>query len=192
MISFTGTHISRTFGSPNVRDISVQLMRIIRFGGAGDICWPVGIHSLLVADLLPPELEVYGLLHDAAESCVADVPRPMKTNAAREVEAAVTKRIYAHLGVPLPTAEEAALVHEADVQAGMAEGAHGCGPRGYEETMTNYRYNPRAVMMLRTYLDSFKVAEAMDANGCWVHHFERRLLRALRTLHSNISYTEAA
>jgi 5'-deoxynucleotidase YfbR-like HD superfamily hydrolase len=45
-------------------------------------------------------MEVYGLLHDAAEVCVADVPRPMKTAEARALEDRVQLRIYTAQGVP--------------------------------------------------------------------------------------------
>jgi hypothetical protein len=192
MISYTGTHISRTFGAPNVRDIAVQSMRLVRFAGAGRIIWPVGMHSLFVADLLPKELKIHGLLHDAAECCVNDVPRPMKTDAARYLEAAVTARIYIHLGVPLPAPAEEKLIKVADIQAGMAEGTCGCGPRGYVDTMTSYVRDANAISILKGYLTDFTVADCMDADGWWPRLFEKRLLIALRDVHSSISYTEAA
>ena len=192
MITFSGVHVTKEFGAPNVRDISVQLMRLIRFGGAGEIPWPVGMHSLLVTDLLPKNLEVYGLLHDAAECCVADVPRPMKTDAARKVEGAVQARIYAHLGVRPPTAKQARLVHDADCEAGMAEGANGCGARGYVQTMTAYKANAHAIALLQSYLNGFQIEDAMNSEGKWPLMFEARLLCALREMRSNINYKEAA
>ena len=110
-------------------------MRLVRFSGAAEVFWPIGMHMLLVADLMPrqvyagpsdapanPWMEVYGLLHDAAEVCVGDVPRPMKTAEARALEDRVQSRIYAALGVPEPTAAVTAAIKEADFRAALAEG----------------------------------------------------------------------
>jgi hypothetical protein len=132
-------------------------MRLVRFSGAADIFWPIGMHMLLVADLMPknlnknpeaepinPWLEVYGLLHDAAEIAVADVPRPMKTAEARALDDRVQSRIYAAMGVPEPSAEIQAVVKEADFRVALAEGVCGCAGRGYADTQTGFRHDPEA------------------------------------------------
>jgi hypothetical protein len=53
ILSFTGVYVSREFGAPSIRDIAVQSMRLVRFSGAADIFWPIDMHMLLFADLMP-------------------------------------------------------------------------------------------------------------------------------------------
>lgn len=180
----------REFGAPSIHDLAVQLMRLCRFGGAGQLFWPVGMHSLLVADLLPRELEVYGLLHDAAEAAVADVCRPFKTDAAREVEAMVQARVYSHLGVPAPNGEQAELVHRADMRAVNVEGASVCGPRGYRLVQPNFRLDQEAAEVLDRYLERFRPEDAIRPQGQWPAEFERRLTVALTRLHHTPAYVE--
>jgi hypothetical protein len=175
MITFTGTHVSLEFGAPSVQDIAVQLMRLCRFGGGCRLFWPVGMHSLVVADILPREMEHHGLLHDAAEIAVGEVCRPFKTDAARAVEESITRRIYAHLGLKMPTRREAELIHRADVRAVNAEGATECGPRGYAEIQANYSVDSSALSAIKNYLKVYEPAEAINPRGPWVDLFERRL-----------------
>lgn len=63
-------------------DIAHQLAKICRFGGATLDFYSVAEHSLRVADLVPPELRLQALLHDAAEAYCGDVVRPLKRNLA--------------------------------------------------------------------------------------------------------------
>jgi 5'-deoxynucleotidase YfbR-like HD superfamily hydrolase len=160
-------------------------MRIVRFSGAYEkFFWPVGLHCLFVADLGPENLAHHLLLHDAAEACVADVPRPMKTNAARAVEGNVQARIYNLLGLNMPNEEEKALIHEADVRAGIAEGLLGCGSRGYKETVgpsmvANKEDNTR----LLSYLDSPNYNDfnqLFSPVGYWARKFESRVRTAIQ------------
>jgi hypothetical protein len=179
MITFTGTHVTRNFGAPSVYDLAVQLMRLCRFGGGCQLWWPVGMHSLVVADLLPAEMEHHGLLHDAAEVAVGDVCRPFKTDAARKLERAVTERIYAHLGLQLPTQNEAKLIHEADMRAVNAEGATACSPRGYAEIQPNWVVDGDALTVMNRYLAEYTPADAIDPTGRWPSLFEKRLRMAI-------------
>jgi len=219
MLTFTGAHVTQEFGAPSIRDIAVQSMRLVRFSGAADIFWPVGMHCLLVADLMPktlepprlyvpddggvavdpdsapmpnPWLEVYSLLHDAAEVCVADVPRPMKTPEARAVEDRVQARIYASLGVPAPSDAIKAAIKEADFRAALAEGVWGCAGRGYEETQTGFRRDPEAEAILVSYLKVYDAAEALEPDGRWALKYEERLRTALREAQHEVSYAPDA
>ncbi len=196
MLTFTGIHITQEFGAPSIRDIAVQSMRIARFAGAGRIFYPVGIHMMLVADLLPPELEPHGLLHDGGEICVGEVPRPMKTDAARGVEHAVLARTYASLGLALPTEEEQAIIKAADMDACNVEGVSECGPRGFIDTQSQFSVNTRAQVKLTEYLENLTAniaRDLFDPDGYWPITFERRLRRCLRALrHAGISIEEKA
>jgi hypothetical protein len=198
VLTFTGQHVVLEYGAPSIRDIAVQLMRLDRFGGAGVAFWPVGLHSMLVAAMLPPELEHHGLLHDSPECCVADVPRPFKTDAARAVEARLMTRIYSSLGIVLPTPEEAKLIHAADIRAVNAEGLLGCGPPGYQETQPNWVWDEYAVRLYDELYRNYgsNVSELVSANGLPSLTFERLLriaiCRAQRTPETIKMYTDAA
>ena len=65
----------------SAHDIAHALAMKCRFGGhtkfPGHI-YSVAQHSILVADLLPKKFQLWGLLHDAAEAYLPDVPRPVK------------------------------------------------------------------------------------------------------------------
>lgn len=66
-----------------IEDIAHHLSNICRFTGATKRHYSVGQHSLLVADILRSKgynahTQFAGLMHDAAEAYVTDVPTPIK------------------------------------------------------------------------------------------------------------------
>ena len=200
MISFTGVHITREFGSPTIRDMAVQGCRITRFGGAGEVIphWPIALHSILVANLLPTPLRAYGLLHDVGhEVAMSDIPKPLKTAEQKALANVLQRRTYEALGIPAPTKKQEVAIHEADMAACNAEGAAGCGPRGYEETQDEFSLDPVAAEELRKLLFHEKFAhynlhtdetewrfnELLLSDGYWPLEFERDLRSALRDMH---------
>lgn len=62
----------------HIEDIAHALSLICRFNGHCDRFYSVGQHSAMIACLASPENALWGLLHDAAECYVADMPRPVK------------------------------------------------------------------------------------------------------------------
>jgi hypothetical protein len=179
LLTFSGTHVTPEFGAPNLRDIAVSLMREARFAGAGCLWWPVGMHSLVVADLLPKALEHHGLLHDAAESILGDVSRPFKTPDTKAVERVLLRRIYELLGIELPGPQEADLIHRVDVRVLCAEGRNGIGPRGFMETQVGSGNNDaEADAALARYL-TFDPTACLNPDGFWPLHFERRARGAI-------------
>ncbi len=105
-----------------IEDIAHSLSLQCRFTGHVRRHWSIAQHSLLVADLCPPEHKLWGLLHDATEAYLADLPKPIKHHPdmheyrriESELECAIAERFG--LAMPIPDA-----VHLADRIALFAE-----------------------------------------------------------------------
>ncbi|HEX6956274.1 MAG TPA: hypothetical protein VF156_15475 [Agromyces sp.] len=107
--------------APSLFAIGVGLGRLPRWAGQTRDEYSVLAHSIVVAELLPPHLRVHGLLHDAPEIVVGDCMATWKTDADRQREAVILARIYAKLGLDMPTMIERDLVKQADMDARYAE-----------------------------------------------------------------------
>lgn len=64
-------------GDIKIDDISFSLSNIARFGGQVPF-YSVARHSIYVSKLLPQELKLSGLLHDASEAYIGDMISPIK------------------------------------------------------------------------------------------------------------------
>jgi len=79
------THSGRVFDYANptmdmicIEDIAHSLSHQARFAGHAHQFYSVAEHSLLVARHLPDHAKLEGLMHDAQEAYVTDLPAPLK------------------------------------------------------------------------------------------------------------------
>lgn len=61
-----------------IEDIARGLSMLCRYTGQVQYFYSVAEHSILVSLMVPPELALEGLLHDASEAYCADMNRPLK------------------------------------------------------------------------------------------------------------------
>lgn len=69
---------AHTWGAPNWGAIAISLARINRWNGNTSRPYSVAEHSIRVARILPAGLKLAGLIHDAAESFIGDLPYPIR------------------------------------------------------------------------------------------------------------------
>jgi len=89
-----------------IEDIAHALSNLCRFSGHCSSFYSVANHSILVASILPKELRLAGLLHDASEAYLQDICSPIKKSPEfkmyRELEANVEAVIAQKFGYRFP------------------------------------------------------------------------------------------
>ena len=128
--TYTGRHVDPFALTPDVvaiEDIAHALAQTARFGGHARQLYTVGQHSLLVSAVCPAEHALWGLLHDAAEAYLGDIPRPIKRHLAgyAEAEAAALRVIAQRFGLswPMPAIVKALDTSALRVEADRLMGA---------------------------------------------------------------------
>lgn len=88
--------------SITLEDIAAQLSKLCRYTGACRKYYSVAEHSYYVSLIVPEEHALHAILHDASEAYLGDVSTPLKgmLDAYREIEAAVSERIYRRFRLP--------------------------------------------------------------------------------------------
>lgn len=92
----------------NIIDIGHALSLTCRFGGHSRHFYSVAQHSVLVATNVSRENALWGLLHDAGEAYLVDVPRPIKEvlNDFNEIENHILESIAVRFSLSYPIPEE--------------------------------------------------------------------------------------
>jgi hypothetical protein len=103
----------------DIEDIATALSLTCRFNGQlGDpsIFYSVAQHCCLVAERMPPEVAIHGLLHDAAEAYIGDMASPIKEcfPGFSHMEDRIMEVIYEALNLKPPTANIKRLIRQLD------------------------------------------------------------------------------
>jgi 5'-deoxynucleotidase YfbR-like HD superfamily hydrolase len=78
-----------------IEDVAHSLSQQCRFLGHTDALYTVAQHCVLVSEMVPPEDALWGLLHDASEAYLGDLPAPIKRNSQMEFYRIAEERLLA-------------------------------------------------------------------------------------------------
>lgn len=113
------------YNNPSATDFDIGLIahalsNICRYGGHSRKFYSVAEHSVLVSRVVPDDLALVGLLHDASEAFVGDMPSPLKKmcQSYRTIENRVQEAIANQFNLPYPFPHD---VHVADKRVYLAE-----------------------------------------------------------------------
>lgn len=97
----------------DINDIAHGLSHVCRYAGQVPKFYSVAQHSILVSQMVPPKEQLAGLLHDATEAYMQDVPKPLKMLLPdyKRIENEVQAALFKQFGLD-PVIPES--VHKAD------------------------------------------------------------------------------
>jgi hypothetical protein len=104
----------------DIKEIAWALSNLCRYTGHVSKFYSVAQHSVWVSRMVPPELALAALMHDASEAYLGDVASPLKRLLPdyKLIEERVERAICAHFGLPFPLD---ARIKEADLRMLMTE-----------------------------------------------------------------------
>jgi len=87
-----------------IEDIAHSLGKICRFNGHSKTFYSVAEHSIYVSQKVSKENMLWGLLHDASEAYLGDIPKPIKPylHGYKEIENALCQCIASKFNLPYP------------------------------------------------------------------------------------------
>jgi len=137
----------------NIKDIAFALANQCRFNGHIPF-FSVAEHSVAVAARLSPNLQLAGLLHDAAEAYLSDIPSPIKQYLPdyQAMETKVQNAINKKFGVEFHPD-----VKTADVDATATEAYYLLKSRGKDWNSVFFQPNPKWEPRCLNPLDSYKL-----------------------------------
>lgn len=187
MVMYDGTKVGPD-GAPDLKAISVHLTGINRF--AGGTRWPVSLHSCVLADQVEERLEAHALLHDAPEAVGGDTCKDAKNDLNRAWEGGMMVRIYAALGLALPSEDEHRIIKAVDKALQGAEMVVFM-PRSTEWSRSAQSASPCLVDSIRRYCKAFVNPTLIDIENPAQQYFLTRLecatsrLRRFQEWHRN-------
>lgn len=122
-----------------ISDIAHALSKECRYAGHCNGAYSVAQHSVMVSNLVPKKYALIGLMHDATEAYIRDMPKPIKAflgPAYNELEERVWKGIARTFDLPEEIPEA---VHVADREAMGIEIQSGIAPVAYDPEWDKYR-----------------------------------------------------
>lgn len=92
----------------SINAIAHALSHICRYGGHVNSHYSVAQHSVAISYLAPPEFFLEGLLHDASEAYIGDIPAPMKHRIPeiKEFEEGIQRQIFKQYNLTWPIPQE--------------------------------------------------------------------------------------
>lgn len=148
-----------------IADIAHALALQCRFSGHVRTFYSVAEHSIRLARAVPPADALWGLLHDAAEAYLIDVPRPIKRHSPvgapfRAIEGRIMEAICAHFALPV---EPPPSIKVADRRLLMTEKRDLLGPEPFAWTHHDAPYEERIQpwsweIAEQIFLDTFRYA----------------------------------
>ena len=141
----------------DIKDIAFSLANQCRFNGHVPF-FSVAEHSVAVAARLPAHLQLAGLLHDAAEAYLSDIPSPIKRYLPdyKVLETTVQDAIYAKYNIVL-TEEQAIEIKQADNDACATEAHYLLKSHGRSWIPVMFQPNPKWEPRCLNPLDSYKL-----------------------------------
>ena len=94
----SGLHVHPFNPKPDeisIFDIARSLSQMCRFLGHTEAFYSVAQHSVLVSELVPREDALWGLLHDASEAYLCDLPSPIKRDPEMNIYRILEDRLMA-------------------------------------------------------------------------------------------------
>lgn len=146
----------------SIHDIASGLSNACRFAGQCNGFYSVAEHSVYVSQVLPPHLQLYGLLHDAAEAYVGDVTAPLKSLLMnyKLIEERVQKAILERFGLrDFPRSE----IKEADLRMLATEQAQLMPPHDDEWEL---------IAGIQPYDIKIQCIQPIEAFGFFMRRFE--------------------
>ena len=165
MMTYTGKRFDPfhpTVESIDIVDIAHALSNTCRFGGQIEEFYSVAQHSVYVSEL-SQGFELWGLLHDAAEAYLVDLPRPTKEGLRQmgitifdDLERNIMRVICQKFGLPT---DQPPIVHTADkiVYTTEVRDLTGRNPNDAVYKPTDYRILPYMPRVAKDFfLDRFR------------------------------------
>jgi len=149
----------------DIRDIAHGLSLECRYGGQCRWHYSVAQHSVMVARHLPHHLMIIGLMHDASEAYIKDLPYPLKAALPdyRAIEAKVVACICKRFGLPEelpPEVKEADKIALATERRFLINNPHGHTWKSTENVKT---WDDEVITPMRQ-----ETAEELFVHSAWI------------------------